>query len=107
MEEAYDKFKFLDTPKDVVEKTGRILDFLDWNKELKTFTGRDYYLENIATTFEEFKALNIKLLNHENKELARDWFFFRDVLTGTTRNLLKVYTPTTNANTTYAQKYIV
>jgi len=97
-QEILDKFDFRNPPKTAKGKLKQVLKFLEWDSQLENFDGRDYYLENITTTFHGFKKINEKLLSYDNKTV-KGWFFFRDVLTGVPRELLEKYgVPVTKDN---------
>lgn len=89
-EELLDKFKFTDNPQNAKEKVRRVLEILDWNEQLNTFSSRDYQLGYLTSTYSGFKKLNERLVAEEDRKI-RDWFFFRDVLTGVTGKLLEHY----------------
>jgi DNA-binding transcriptional MerR regulator len=86
------------SPRTLKSKLNKAIQFSEWDKQINNFDGRDYYIQNIALTFKDFENLNNKILE-SNSDKINDWFFFRDVITGVTRNLLTKYgVPVTEKN---------
>lgn len=89
-EEILDKFKFEEPDESPKKRLEQVVKLLELKSKFDHLEGRDYYVENIALTLDEFVSVHNRLLEQGDARL-KDWMFYRDVLTGATRNLLRHY----------------